>query len=306
MPEEQSSFNRQVQWIDVPNSGTPNPSGSAPKAGGPPKGLRIAIMVVMSLVGIILAIVFIRSIINTSFVGKQAQMQSDTQAAIDDCRRNAQDVDRCLQSIATRLAQQNGNSAYCKDLSGDEFDSCMTLAALAARDQTLCKQVKDDTLQTSCVDAIISVSRSSQSLDACKELSDSSLQASCRQDVMLQAAINGNCSIPDMSPDLCAAGSVIHDARDARNPALCDSISEAYYDTCVEIAGVIPDIDLDGITADEEERLGTSDQNSDSDGDGLTDKEEVSQYGTDPAKADTDGDGFSDGVEIQNGFDPLS
>lgn len=44
---------------------------------------------------------------------------------------------------------------------------------------------------------------------------------------------------------------------------------------------------------------------SDTDGDGLTDREEIFRYGTDPAEADTDGDGFSDGAERQAGTDPL-
>ncbi len=44
----------------------------------------------------------------------------------------------------------------------------------------------------------------------------------------------------------------------------------------------------------------------DSDGDGLTDEDEVSNYRTDPRLTDTDGDGYSDGVEVQNGSDPLN
>ena len=44
----------------------------------------------------------------------------------------------------------------------------------------------------------------------------------------------------------------------------------------------------------------------DTDGDGLTDSEELLNYGTDPLKADTDGDGYSDLVEVQNGSNPKS
>ena len=43
----------------------------------------------------------------------------------------------------------------------------------------------------------------------------------------------------------------------------------------------------------------------DSDGDGLSDQIEKTQYGTDPALWDTDRDGLSDGWEILNGLDPL-
>lgn len=43
---------------------------------------------------------------------------------------------------------------------------------------------------------------------------------------------------------------------------------------------------------------------SDSDKDGLSDEEEK-KLGTDPKKADTDGDGFLDGQEVKGGYDPL-
>ena len=43
----------------------------------------------------------------------------------------------------------------------------------------------------------------------------------------------------------------------------------------------------------------------DSDGDGLSDWDEVFRHGTDPHRADTDGDGLSDGAETLAGTDPL-
>lgn len=48
-----------------------------------------------------------------------------------------------------------------------------------------------------------------------------------------------------------------------------------------------------------------SDPNLDSDGDGLTDVDEITLHGTSPAVADTDGDGFSDHDEVvDKAFDP--
>lgn len=64
------------------------------------------------------------------------------------------------------------------------------------------------------------------------------------------------------------------------------------------------DSDGDGLTDSEEVTLGTNPNMQDTDGDGLFDYEEVNTYRTDPLKADTDGDGFSDGQEVRNGYNP--
>jgi len=42
----------------------------------------------------------------------------------------------------------------------------------------------------------------------------------------------------------------------------------------------------------------------DSDGDGITDYDEIELYQTDPYDSDTDGDGYLDGDEIADGYDP--
>jgi len=52
--------------------------------------------------------------------------------------------------------------------------------------------------------------------------------------------------------------------------------------------------------------IGTDPYNPDTDGDGLTDFEEVFIYHTNPLLADTDGDGFTDGEEVSFGSDPLN
>jgi hypothetical protein len=65
------------------------------------------------------------------------------------------------------------------------------------------------------------------------------------------------------------------------------------------------DPDRDGLTNLQEFQLGTNPSNPDTDGDGLTDGDEVNKYHTSPLLADTDGDGIPDGVEIQTGSNPL-
>ena len=64
------------------------------------------------------------------------------------------------------------------------------------------------------------------------------------------------------------------------------------------------DPDRDGLTNLQEFQIGTDPKNPDTDGDGLTDGDEVNKYHTNPLLADTDGDLIPDGVEVQTGTDP--
>lgn len=64
------------------------------------------------------------------------------------------------------------------------------------------------------------------------------------------------------------------------------------------------DSDHDGLSDAEERVLGTDPFNPDTDGDGLTDYDEVKVFGTDPKNPDTDGDGYKDGDEVAHGYNP--
>jgi len=68
------------------------------------------------------------------------------------------------------------------------------------------------------------------------------------------------------------------------------------------------DTDGDGLTdCDEINIHGTDPLNPDSDGDGLSDGDEINIHGTDPLNPDTDGDGLTDGEEVlEFGTDPLN
>lgn len=67
-----------------------------------------------------------------------------------------------------------------------------------------------------------------------------------------------------------------------------------------------PDTDGDGLSDGDEVFIWSTDPtNPDTDGDGLTDGEEVLRYGTNPRLADTDGDGVSDRDEVVRGTNPL-
>ncbi len=68
---------------------------------------------------------------------------------------------------------------------------------------------------------------------------------------------------------------------------------------------VNPDTDGDGVSDGDEVKIHFTDPlNPDTDGDGLSDGDEVNLYHTNPLLADSDGDGYSDAVEISEGTDP--
>jgi outer membrane protein OmpA-like peptidoglycan-associated protein len=64
------------------------------------------------------------------------------------------------------------------------------------------------------------------------------------------------------------------------------------------VSGGALDTDGDGLTDQEELLLGTDPKNPDTDGDKLTDGEEVKVYKTDPLNPDTDYDALTDGDEV--------
>lgn len=64
------------------------------------------------------------------------------------------------------------------------------------------------------------------------------------------------------------------------------------------------DTDGDGLIDSLELINGTDPESTDTDKDGLGDREEVKVYGTDALNADTDEDGFLDGQEVRSGYNP--
>lgn len=68
-----------------------------------------------------------------------------------------------------------------------------------------------------------------------------------------------------------------------------------------------PDADMDGLSDEEEMKLGTDSQKNDTDGDTLNDGDEVKKYKTNPLIADSDADGLDDNLEVQKYLsDPLN
>lgn len=66
------------------------------------------------------------------------------------------------------------------------------------------------------------------------------------------------------------------------------------------------DTDGDGLLDQDEVYYKTDVNNRDTDSDRLTDGKEIHEYHTNPLKKDTDGDGYEDAMEVKSGHDPLT
>lgn len=84
------------------------------------------------------------------------------------------------------------------------------------------------------------------------------------------------------------------------------TIPTDYDSVTKEVADADADSDSDGFTNIQEIEMDTNPTKADTDGDELSDYEEINVTGTDPLNPDTDSDTISDGDEIKIGFDPTN
>lgn len=117
------------------------------------------------------------------------------------------------------------------------------------------------------------------------------------------------------SPELCDDGNriggdgcdeVCGQEKDVDDDGLSDAWEEYYTSGLSVLTGPTADPDSDGLNNEDEHSFGTNPASADSDGDGLTDGDELDVFKTDPRFADTDGDGMPDGWECENHLDPLT
>ena len=87
---------------------------------------------------------------------------------------------------------------------------------------------------------------------------------------------------------------------------LSGDLDVADYEEYAETLKDIPS-DIEGMSQYDKYAMGLDYRDgSDTDQDGLTDKEEIEKYGTDPLKSSTSGDLYTDGYKVENGMDTSS
>lgn len=306
------------QFYELDASGQPVPQSSvrsegdlssiAPKVEG--GWLRYAVVVLVLIVVALLAVWFLRTLMRDTgpvemtqeaYDGVYAQIKDELMACEDE-----DDVARCQDRIWTAKARELQDAAVCLQASESFAEDCVSGIAFDLLNDDLCDLLKGEAFE-SCWDSVIYQRViNDRYYPGCDVFFDRSLTPRCHRTIESEVARTGSCGEVGIDPVLCDDEIWLQQAIDSGNYTACNWLAtQNGIENCRELFHVLDD-DEDGLTLYDEDVAGTSDGSADTDGDGLSDFEEVNVHGTDPTNADTDGDGYNDLTEIESGFDPLT
>jgi len=201
----------------------------------------------------------------------------------------------------------------CLSLEGKGYlKSCLMGLALQSKDQSVCKNFPEDVDQKECIERILLKNYTAgNDVAKCLTLQIENIKKTCIDEIISNTWEN-----PDKCKDL--PSQYIKNCQDTINnknafkkkdTTICKNIfNEALAKDCESniktIKKINKDSDGDGLSDSQELSYGTKPFNNDTDRDGLKDGEEIFKYGTNPKNPDTDGDGYGDGDEVKAGFNP--
>lgn len=213
---------------------------------------------------------------------------SQTANALEQCE-SASDPDACREALLEDIAKQTGSVEMCEMLQEQEDrDNCYWGVARTTQDREVCEPISISEDIERCEDDILeALAIASLDVLLCEEMHDTARAGRCQQ-VVAGPLTSQNCD--ERNPELCVDIALFEQAAVSLNASECEGIvDEGWQLSCYDMV--------------EDELAREPIDDPDTDGDGLTDTEEVT-YGTDPENSDTDGDTYLDGDEVAAGYDP--
>lgn len=213
--------------------------------------------------------------------------------------------DKCRADMVEEAATSLGAAQICAKLSGEDLAGCIWQVAKEQTDAKICDLITEKEKQDKCADSVYQdLAEKEKDLSWCEKINSQIVQTRCVNSLSEEIALKDGCSGTGVDPLVCERLNKLNAAVASGDPDQCLSLSASDTINCLDVVGR-GDKDHDGLGSPLEIQLGTSDENIDSDSDGLTDYDEYKVYETDPAKPDTDGDSYTDGEEIKSGYNPL-
>ncbi|MDP2631876.1 MAG: thrombospondin type 3 repeat-containing protein [Candidatus Uhrbacteria bacterium] len=265
-------------------------------------------------VGVLLIVLLISMFVSNMLASRKeaidvavtiAEAESMIQDGLGDCAGDA-DVDACEARLRKGIAREIGEAEVCVGLAGDAYVDCISLIAYDNSDLQACQMLEDSDFED-CEDIVLlNLAEAEVSFDRCGVMHGAQKKITCENLITGIVVKAGRCDEYGLDPYLCDANDWLNYVLESGDPELCEVyIAHADIENCYEAING-RDEDKDGLYLIDEFAAGSSDQDADTDDDGLSDFNEVRKYGTSPIDSDTDGDGYSDGTEVLGGFDPLS
>jgi len=198
--------------------------------------------------------------------------------------------------------------SYCNQLVEMSRDQCIYIVVTSSNNQSFCQEIQDQNLKSECL-GFTEYQRAlkENDINICLSLNPEDLRRKCLTFFFDQQTDIDYCQNFSGFDQLLCQDLVYKNLAIANQDLRqCDNISDrAVLLDCQTIIKSLPqDSDKDGIIDMLERSYGFDPFAADTDGDGLDDLIEASEYQTDPRLADTDNDGVSDGQEIALGSDP--
>jgi len=195
----------------------------------------------------------------------------------------AQDFDKCNQGL-TEI----------------KHDECVSKIVMSVSDPVLCDKIIDEAKKSLCTESfVVNNIISENNISKCSSLK-TSFNELCFDNFFKEYKGVDECvSLESREKQRC--GDVVNNKNAILKSdiSICDNVVDNNLkNDCKNIIETKPkDADGDNLTDQEENSYGTNPTNSDTDGDGLSDYDEIFKYNTNPLKKDTKGNGYGDAIQ---------